>query len=92
MSHPSLAPLVEVHWIDSIGYDSWRDISEVADKTLGDCYTAGYLIGKTDEMIQIAESMEVSGGETQVADVMCIPAVAVLELIELSRVDDRNNS
>lgn len=87
-----LPSLVEVHWIDSIGYDSWRDISEIADKALGDCYTAGYLLNKTDEMIQVAESIEISGPEWQVADVMCIPAVAVLEIVELERVNDRSNS
>lgn len=86
-------PQVEVSWVDSISYSSWRSIDEALEKDLAQCMTTGYLIHKTNDLIAIAGSIEgIDGDDMQVGDVMYIPLVAVREIAELERIDADNNS
>lgn len=86
-------PQVEVSWVDSITYSSWRDLQEAMNKDLAQCFTTGYLITKTDELIAVAGSIEgIDGDDMQVGDVMYIPLTSVREIVELERIDADSDS
>lgn len=71
-------PLVEVEWVDSMGYPGWRDGNDAVARM--DCvddmrhYTCGYLVKQTSEYVGVALSVGWTG---TVGDAVQIPTLSI---------------
>lgn len=77
-------PVVEVDWIDSYGSHGWASRKDrlASDSTTAYCKTVGYLIRKSKNWIELAESV---GMNDNVGCSTTIPRAMVARVRTLSR-------
>lgn len=62
MAHAKSYPLVEVTWVDSCTSGRWKPIEEYTrDSKLVECRSVGYLLQKTNRIVQIIQSLDEYG-------------------------------
>lgn len=84
-----IPPKVEVTWIDSITHGGWGDASLALEHEVANCKSVGYVLKKDEVTLSLIQS--ISDDNDQVSELICIPIVAIQEIVELVRVDDRDN-
>ena len=73
--------IVEIHWIDSMSYDTWVSIDTLSDKS-GNIKTVGYRIRETDDGVIVAGSLDEDN--SNVSGTMMIPWECIKEYYEYS--------
>jgi len=76
------AIILEVVWKDISTYGGWHSITDVDELMAIECYTVGYLVGKTKTLIRIAQSLNMGKAEP-VGDVTVIPLTNVKKIRRL---------
>ena len=68
--------IVEIHWLDSIGFASWNDPDSLSDTSMIQ-RSIGWLVGETDDSYII--SATIGDGHEGVYAPLKIPKVAVVD-------------
>lgn len=85
-----MLPKVEVTWIDSITHGGWGDMALAMEHGAALCKSVGYILKKDEESLSLIQS--ISHENDQVSELICIPIVAVQEIVELERIDGTSNT
>ena len=80
MAQVKKAIILEVIWNDISTYGGWHQVNEVDTLTTIECRSVGYLVGKTNKLIRIAQSLT-KGKE--IGDVTVIPLTNVKKIRRL---------
>ena len=77
-----------IKWLDITSKNGWIVETEAASLKPSDCYSVGFFLNETDEVIRISDSVDDDGDRS----VLVIPKGVVEYIIKMKKVDNGGNS
>lgn len=76
-----------IKWLDITSKNGWVDESQAASTQPCVCYSVGFYLNETEEVIRISDSINDDGDRS----VLVIPKGVVVEIIRMKKVEDGSN-